>query len=80
MFILVTLKIRDQKIILPKLYFRQYYMTRKRDVQGSFCGLRILNRFLPDPDPGDPKRPDPTTSGFATILKITLLLESLKCA
>ena len=49
---LVTLKIKEQKINLPKLYFRQYYLTRKMDLQGPVWGLK-------DPDPGDPKRPDP---------------------
>ena len=38
------LKIEDQKIILPKLYFKQFYVSRKGDL---------------DPGPGgDPKRPD----------------------
>lgn len=39
---------------------------------GSFCGPRIVIRFLPDgdPDPGDPKRPAPTGfgSGSATLI------------
>ena len=33
---LVTLKIKDKKIILTTLYFRQFYITRKFELQGSF--------------------------------------------
>ena len=42
---LVTLKIHDQKIILAKMYFGQYYMSRIVYLQGSVCGLRIQTRF-----------------------------------
>ena len=42
---LMTLKIKDDKIILQKLYFRQYYMIRKVELQGYVCGLQ-------DPDLG----------------------------
>ena len=34
---------KDKNIILPKLYFKQYYKTRKIDLQGS--GLRIQIRI-----------------------------------
>ena len=27
-----------------------------------------MDNGFPDPDPGDPKRPDPTGSGFATLV------------
>ena len=54
---LVTLKIKDQNIIFPKLYFRQYYISRKVNSQGSVC------LWTKDPDSCDPKRPDLTGSG-----------------
>ena len=34
---LMTLKIK-KKIFLTKLYLRQFYITRKLELQGSFCG------------------------------------------
>ena len=38
---------------MAKLYFIQYYISRKVNFQGSVCGLRILvtpkNRIGPDP-------------------------------
>ena len=34
------------KIILPKLYFTHYFISRKVDLQGSVCGLRIRIRFV----------------------------------
>ena len=49
----MTLKIKDKKIILTKLLFRQLYITRK------FESNRIRYFPEPDPDPGDPKSPDP---------------------
>ena len=53
---LITLKIKDKKIILTNLYFRQFYIPRNLELQGSLW----VND--PYPDPGDPKRPDPTGS------------------
>ena len=35
---LMTLKIKDKKIILTKLYFRQFYITSKLELQESICG------------------------------------------
>lgn len=52
------------KIILSERYFRQYYITKKIDLHGSDCGLRIRIRFLTDPDPGDKKIPDLTSSAI----------------
>ena len=67
----MTLKIKDKKIILTKLLFRQLYVTRKFELQGSFCVKGSGSGIFPDPDLGDPKRPDPTGSGSgsATLLK-----------
>ena len=54
----MTLKIKDKKIILTKLLFRQFYITRKLELQGFFVdkgsgsGSGIFQG--PDPDPGDP--------------------------
>ena len=50
------LRIKDKKLIFPKLYFRQYYMWRKKDLQRSVCELRFRIRILcsqkdPIPDP-----------------------------
>ena len=56
----MTHKIKDKKIIWTKLYFRQFYLARKFELQGSFCGKRIRirvtqkDRIRPDPDP-DPQ-------------------------
>ena len=54
----MTLKIKDKKY-LTKLLFRQFYITRKLELQGSFNGKRIRirirvtqkDRIRPDPDP-----------------------------
>ena len=35
---LMTLKIKDKNIILTKLYFRQFYITRKLELEGFFSG------------------------------------------
>ena len=53
-------KIKDNKIILTKLYFRQFDIARKLELQGSFCG-KGSGIF-------HPKRLDPT--GSATLLYI----------
>ena len=34
----MTLKIIDKKVILTKLYFRQFYKTRKLEFRGLFEG------------------------------------------
>ena len=52
-----------QKIILSKLYFRQYYISRKIALQGSVCVLRIRIRIRVIQ-----KRPDPTGSRSATLI------------
>ena len=55
----MTLKIKIKKIILMKLYFRQFYITRKFELQDLFVneGSGPGSVFFPDPDldPGDPK-------------------------
>ena len=43
---LVALKIQDKKIVLLKLYFRQHYITRKIDLEGSVSRVRLRIRFL----------------------------------
>ena len=43
-----------------------FYITRKIDLQGSVSGLIAGSGFLPNPDPGDQKKSDPTGSGSAT--------------
>ena len=55
------LKIKDKKNILTKLLFRQMYITRKFELQGCFVvkGSGSGSGILPDPDSGDPKRPEP---------------------
>ena len=55
----MTLKIKDKKIILTKLYFRQFYITRKLELQGFFVNKGSGSGIFPDPDLGDLKRPDP---------------------
>ena len=48
------------KLKSKKLYFRQYYVTRKVNLQGDclvFVHKGSGSGFFPDP--GDPKRPDP---------------------
>ena len=40
-----TLKIKDKIYFWSKLYFRQYYITRKIDLHGSVRGLRIQIRM-----------------------------------
>ena len=35
---LMTLKYKNNTIILTKLYFRQFYITGKLELHGSFCG------------------------------------------
>ena len=41
----LRIKINDKIIILSKLYFRQYYITKKLHLQGYCCGLRIRIRI-----------------------------------
>ena len=58
----MTLKIKDKTIIWTKFYFKQFYKTRKFELQGSFVDKGSGSGIFPNPDsdPGDPKRPDPT--------------------
>ena len=58
----MTLKIKDKKL------FRKFYLTRKFELQVFFVNKGSGSGIFPDPDPGDPKRPDPTGSGSATLL------------
>ena len=48
-------------MILRKLSFRQFYITKKLELQGSFVDKGSGSGIFPDQDqdPGDPKRPDP---------------------
>ena len=46
----MTLKIKGKIIILTKLYFRQYYITRKLDFRGLFVD-KGSGSGIPDPDP-----------------------------
>ena len=76
----MTHKIKDKKIIWTKLYFRQFYLTRKFELQGSFVDKGSGSGIFPDPDPGDPKRPDPigSGSGSATLIYMMLCLKLMK--
>ena len=61
---LASLKIKDKKLILPKLYFRQRFTE-------ACLWTKDLN-----PDPGDPKRPDPdpqVNTGFKSDFGIYFL-------
>ena len=53
--LLTALKVKEKKIILPKMYFRQYYNNEKN----IYIYWGLLWTKDPDPDLGDPKRPDP---------------------
>ena len=44
------------KFIWTELYFRQWYLTRKIKLQGSFCGWRIRIRYFPGSGSGWPKK------------------------
>ena len=43
---LMTIKIKDKKLILTKLLLRQFYITRKVELQGSFCVWRIRSQYF----------------------------------
>ena len=64
----MTHKIKDKKIIWTQLYFRQFYLTRKFELHGSFVDKGSGSGIFPDPDPGDPIRPDSTGPGSATMI------------
>ena len=71
--ILWQLKIK--KIILTKLYFKQFYITRKLFLKGSLCGSG--SGFFPDP--GYPKRPNLPGFGSATLKKpLKLKMRNIK--
>ena len=53
---LVTLKINNHKIIFPILYFTQFIIYREQQIY-RFTGVGFRTK---DPDPGIPKRLDPT--------------------
>ena len=69
----MTLKIKDKKINMTlkikdkKLFERNCildnFITRKFELHGVFLWIK-------DPDPGDPKRPDPTGSGSGSATLI----------
>ena len=54
----MTLKIKD-KNYFEKLYFRQFYITRKLELQVFFVDRGSGSSFFLDQNPGDPIRPDP---------------------
>ena len=43
---------------------------------GLFVDKGSGSGIFPDPEPGDPKRPDPTGSGSATLVKTAVLLNN----
>ena len=47
----MILKIKVKKIIWTKLYFRQFYITRKFELQVSFVDKGSGSGIFPDPDP-----------------------------
>ena len=61
----MTLKIKDKKLF-GRNCILDSFITRKFEFHGVFLCI------FPDPDPGDPKSPDPTGSGSAT-LALTIL-------
>ena len=63
----MTLKIKD-KNYLNETVFKKLYLTRKKNYRGLFVDKES------DPDPGYPKRPDPTGSGSATLVLTNVLL------
>ena len=42
---LLTLKIKDPKLIWQKMVFKQYNITKMLELHGSVCGLRIRIRI-----------------------------------
>ena len=48
---LMTFKIKDNKIILTKLYLRQFYIMRKLELQESYVDKGSGSGIFPDPDP-----------------------------
>ena len=63
----MTLKIKGKNIIWTKLYFRQFMSRENLNYRSLFVYKGTGSGIFPDPDPGDPKRPDPTGSGSATL-------------
>ena len=63
--IFTKLKIKDKKICWTKLYFRQFYNKKIRITGGLFVdkGSGSCIFPVPDQDPSDLKRTDPTGSG-----------------
>ena len=55
---------------MTKLYFRQFYMTRKLELQWCSVDKGSGSGIFPDQDPADPKRPDPTGCGSATLMVV----------
>ena len=53
----MLLQTKIKNIILMKLYFRKFYITRKLELQGSLVDKESGSGIFPDS--GDPKRPDP---------------------
>ena len=47
----MTFKIKDNKIILTKLYLRQFYIMRKLELQESYVDKGSGSGIFPDPDP-----------------------------
>ena len=70
----MTLKSK-KKNYFDETVFKIIYITRKLELQGYFCGKGSGSGIFPDPDPGDPKRLDPTGSGSATLVYITFLFQ-----
>ena len=58
----MTLKFKDKKLFRRNCILDNF-KTRKFNLYGVFLWIKD-----PDPDPGDPKRPDPTGSGSATLV------------
>ena len=63
----MTLKIKD-KFYFDETVFQTILYNKKFEFQGFFVNKGSGSGIFPDPDPGDPKRPDPTGSGSATLL------------
>ena len=74
---LMTLKIKDKKLFGRNRIFDNFIWRENLNYRGLFVDTGSGSDIFPDP--GDPKRPDPTGSGSATLVKkrrIQLLLLS----
>ena len=73
----MTLKIKDKKLFGQNLYFRQFYITIKFELQESLCGYRFWIRYFYGPGSRIRQNPDNAAKYSLTAAQLLVYLPTI---